>query len=76
MRTLYYAPGAASLLVHWLLIEFGLDCELRRVDTQAGEQKRAEYLALNPNGVVPTFIDGNGDVLIEAAAIAMTLGDR
>jgi glutathione S-transferase len=75
MRTLYYAPGAASLLVHWLLIELGLDVELRRVDTSAGEQKRADYLALNPNGVVPTLVE-HGRPMFEAAAIAMTLGDR
>lgn len=75
MYTLYYAPGAASLLVHWLLIEFDQPCELRRVDTQAGEQKRPEYLALNPNGVVPTLlIDGRPH--FEAAALAMTLADR
>lgn len=75
MRALYYAPGAASLVVHWLLIELGLDVELRRVDTAAGEQKRPEYLALNPNGVVPTYVE-DGVATFEAAAIAMTLGDR
>jgi glutathione S-transferase len=75
MRALYYAPGAASLVVHWLLIELGLDTELRRVDTAAGEQKRPEYLAINPNGVVPTYVE-DGNVMTEAAAIAMTLGDR
>jgi glutathione S-transferase len=75
MRTLYYAPGAASLVVHWLLIDLGLDVELRRVDTAAGEQKRADYLALNPNGVVPTYVE-SGRPMFEVAAIAMTLGDR
>ncbi|AXK72047.1 glutathione S-transferase family protein [Lysobacter sp. TY2-98] len=75
MRTLYYAPGAASFVVHWLLIELGLDAELRKVDTAAGEQKSPEYLALNPNGVVPTFVD-EGRPMFEAAAIIMTLGDR
>lgn len=75
MRTLYYAPGAASLVVHWLLIELGLDVELRRVDTAAGEQKSPDYLALNPNGVVPTYVE-DGRPMFEAAAIAMTLGDR
>ncbi|HEY4560550.1 MAG TPA: glutathione S-transferase family protein [Lysobacter sp.] len=75
MRVLYYAPGAASFVVHWLLIELGLEAELRPVDIAAGEQKRAEYLALNPGGVVPTYID-DGQVMAEAAAIAMTLGDR
>ncbi|HZX79342.1 MAG TPA: glutathione S-transferase family protein [Lysobacter sp.] len=75
MRVLYYAPGSASLVVHWLLIELGLDVELRPVDIAAGEQKRPEYLALNPDGVVPTYVD-EGHVMREAAAIAMTLGDR
>lgn len=75
MRVLYYAPGAASLLVHWLSIELGLDVELRRVDTAAGEQRRPDYLALNPNGVVPTWVE-DGVPMFEAAAIAMTLADR
>ena len=75
MRALYYAPGAASMVVHWLLIELGLDTELRRVDTAAGQQKSPEYLAINPNGVVPTYVE-NGQPMFEAAAIAMTLGDR
>lgn len=76
MPALYYSPGAASLVVHWLLIELGLPHELRRVDTQAGEQKRPEYLAINPNGVVPAYVEDDGTVRIEAAAIVMTLADR
>lgn len=76
MPTLYYSPGAASLLVHWLLIELDLPHALQRVDTQAGEQKRPEYLAINPNGMVPAFVEDDGTVRIEAAAIAMTLADR
>lgn len=76
MPTLYFSPGAASLVVHWLLIELGVPHELRKVDTAAGEQKRAGYLAINPNGVVPAFVEDDGTVRIEAAAIAMTLADR
>ncbi len=75
MPTLYYSPGAASLLVHWLLIELDLPHTLRKIDTQAGEQKSAEYLAINPNGVVPTYVEDDGTVRIEAAAIAMTLAE-
>lgn len=75
MYALYYAPGAASLVVHWLLIELGLEHELRRVDMQAREQKSAEYLALNPNGVIPTLIV-DGRPHYEAAALAMYLVDR
>ncbi|MEH6422107.1 glutathione S-transferase family protein [Pseudomonas sp. CGJS7] len=75
MYTLYYYPGAASLLVHWLLIEMELEHELRLVDIDAREHKSPEYLALNPNGVVPTLIV-DGQPRFEAAALAMSLADR
>ena len=62
--TLYYSPGSASMLAHWLLIELGVPHELRLVDTAAKAQKSPEYLALNPNGVVPTLVAdfSRGDV--------------
>ena len=75
MYTLYYAPGAASLLVHWLLLETGQLHQLRLVDTGKGEQKTPQYLALNPNGVVPTLLI-DGAPMLEAAAIAVYLADR
>ncbi|ALN85386.1 glutathione S-transferase, C-terminal domain protein [Lysobacter capsici] len=75
MYALYYSPGTASLVVHWLLIEMDLAHELRTVDIDARDHKRAEYLALNPNGVVPTLIV-DGEPRYEAAALAMYLADR
>ncbi|MFC3551739.1 glutathione S-transferase family protein [Lysobacter cavernae] len=75
MYSLYYSPGAASLVVHWLLIELGVPHELRLVDTQAKQQKSPEYLALNPNGVVPTLV-ADGQPLYEAAALVLHLADR
>lgn len=75
MTTLYYAPGAASLVVHWILLELDIPHALERVDTASGAQKRPEYLALNPNGVVPTLvIDGRPHY--EAAALIAYLADR
>jgi glutathione S-transferase len=73
--TLYYAPGAASFAVHWLLIELDIDHELRKVDLTAGEQKAPDYLALNPSGVVPTLVI-DGEPLAEAAALLLHLADR
>ena len=58
MYTLYYSPGAASMLVHWLLLELEQLHELRLVDTGKGEQKSPQYLALNPNGGADVVIDG------------------
>ena len=75
LDTLYYSPGAASMLVHWLLLELDIPHALHLVDTAAGAQKSPEYLALNPNGVVPTLVR-DGRPMIEAAALAMTLADQ
>ncbi len=74
MYTLYYSPGAASLVVHWLLIETGVRHELRRVDIEAGDHRRPEYLALNPAGRVPTLLV-HGEPLVESAALVMHLAD-
>ena len=74
MYILHYAPGAASLVVHWLLIDLGVDHELRRVDLAAGEHKQPAYLALNPGGVVPT-LQIAGVPVAEAAALVLHLAD-
>lgn len=75
MYQLYYSPGAASLVVHWLLIELGVPHDLVKLDLAAREHKRPEYLALNPNGVVPTLVI-DGVPMSEAAALVMQLADR
>lgn len=75
MYKLYYAPGAASLAAHWMLIELDVPHELKRLDLGAGQQKDPEYLRLNPNGVVPTLVVGNTPVY-ECAAILLLLAER
>jgi len=72
--TLYTAPGAAGLVVHWLLIELDVPHELRLLDFAKKEQKSPEYLQLNPAGVVPTLVV-DGQSMTEAAAIVMQLAD-
>ena len=74
MYSLYYAPGAASMVVHWLLIELDAPHELHVVDLSAREQKSPGYLALNPNGVVPTLVI-DGTPMHEAAAMLLLLAD-
>lgn len=75
MYRLYYSPGAASLAVHWMLVELGVPFELELVDTEARQQKTPEYLALNPGGVVPTLIV-DGAPMGESTAILMLLAER
>jgi glutathione S-transferase len=72
--TLYGSKSTASLVVHWLLIELGVAHELRMLDFDLREHKSAEYLALNPQGRVPTLVI-EGQVLTESAAIALHLAD-
>jgi glutathione S-transferase len=74
MYTLYYAPGAASLVVHWLLIDLSLPHELVKLDMAAREHKSPQYLALNPSGVVPTLLI-DGKPIFEAAAMVVLLAD-
>ncbi|MGQ0430534.1 MAG: glutathione S-transferase family protein [Gammaproteobacteria bacterium] len=75
MYTLYWAPGAASLCVHWMLIELGVSHELVKVDLEAGDQRKPEFLKINPNGLVPTMVV-DGAPLHEAAALLMLLAER
>lgn len=74
MITLYYSPGTAALVVHWLLIELEVPHTLHELDLEAGEHKQPAYLALNPAGVVPTLVV-DGQPICEAAGIALHLAD-
>ncbi|HWE48099.1 MAG TPA: glutathione S-transferase family protein [Caulobacteraceae bacterium] len=75
MYTLYYSPGAASLVVHQALMELGVRFELKLIDIETGQQKTPAYLAINPAGVVPTLIVDN-QAVGEAAAILILLSER
>lgn len=75
MLKLYYANPSRAIRPRWLLEEIGTPYELVRLDLDAGEQKRPEYLAINPNGTVPTLVDGDL-TLFESAAICAYLADR
>lgn len=74
MIQLYYHPGNASLAPHMLLEEIGAPFKLELVDRKNSAHKSADYLRLNPNGQIPTMVDGDL-VLYEAAAICLYLAD-
>ena len=74
MLQLHYYPGNASMAPHLLLEELGVAYELKLVDRTQQAHKSAEYLLLNPNGLIPVLIDGDL-VLYETAAICLHLLD-
>jgi glutathione S-transferase len=72
--TLYHSPNTRSTGVLILLEELGADYDLHVLDMKAGEQRRAEYLAVNPMGKVPAL--RHGDALVtEQVAVFLYLAD-
>jgi glutathione S-transferase len=53
----------------------GLSLDEKVVDLAKGEHRSPEYLALNPNGAVPTLVDGDF-VLTESRAIMQYLASK
>jgi glutathione S-transferase len=75
MYVLYYYPGNANLAPHMLLEELGVPYRLELVDREQGAHKSAEYLRLNPAGLIPVLVEGNL-ILPETAAICLHLVDQ
>ena len=72
---LYYSPGAASMAVHWLLLEAGIPFEARLINIDEGAQHDPEYRRLNPAGRVPTLVV-DGVPRHECTALLMLLAER
>jgi glutathione S-transferase len=71
----YYTPMSSATRIHWALEELGIPYEKVKLDLAAGDQKKPEYLALNPNGKVPLVVD-DGTPIFESLAILIYLGER
>ena len=71
---LYWHPMSSATPVACALAELGVPHERVKIDIHAGEQRRPDYLALNPNGKVPTMTV-DGAPMFEAVAIEMWLGE-
>jgi glutathione S-transferase len=53
MMKLYWAPHRRSLRALWVLEEAGVPYERARIDLATGEQKSADYRAINPMAKSP-----------------------
>src|SRR5688572_2002577 len=72
--TLFHAAPSRSSIARWILEEVGEPYALHVLKLMDGEQRRPDYLAINPMGKVPAL--KHGDVIVtEAAAICTYLAD-
>jgi glutathione S-transferase len=73
---LYHNPLSPNVRrVRLTAAVLGIELEEKRLDFAKGEHKNPEYLALNPNGAVPTLVDGDY-VLTESRAIMQYLASK
>lgn len=80
MLTLYAAATPNGLKPILALEMLGIEYRIEWVDLGSGQQKKPEFLRLNPNGRIPVLVDpdtpGGPLALSESAAILIYLAER
>lgn len=69
MRLYDFHESGNGYKVRLLLSHLGRDYERVELDILKGETRRASFLAINPNGRIPTLVLDDGRVLAESNAI-------
>jgi len=73
--TLYHAAPSRSAVPRWMLEEIGEPYDIHLLNLTNGDNRKPDYLAINPMGKVPAL--RHGDVLVaESAAICTYLADE
>jgi GSH-dependent disulfide-bond oxidoreductase len=78
MIDLYTAPTPNGHKASCTLEALSLPYETKYVDIGAGDQKKPEFLALNPNGRIPAIVDRDNDnfAIFESGAIMIYLAEK
>lgn len=78
MITLYTAATPNGWKASVALEEMGLEYTVVPVNLMKGEQKTADFLAMNPNGRIPVIVDHDADdhVVFESGAIMLYLAEK
>ena len=76
MIDLYTAATPNGWKASVTLEEMGLDYKVNAIDISTGDQKKPEFLKINPNGRIPAIVDhdvkdenGDGFAVFESGAL-------
>lgn len=72
---LFYAPGACSIGIHYLLESIGRPFEGQKLDIKNSQNREQWFLDINPKAKVPTLQRDDGSVLTEFPVIAHYLAE-
>ena len=72
--TFFHSPNTRSTGTLTLLRELGAEYQLHLIDMKQGEQRKPDYLAINPMGKVPALKHGEA-IITEQVAIYIYLAD-
>ncbi len=75
MKLFDYWRSSAAFRVRIALNLKGLECEREFIHLRRKDQVSDAYLALNPQGLVPTLVDDDGTVLTQSMAIVEYLDE-
>ena len=81
MIDFYTANSSNGQRAAIMLEECGLAYTLHKLDLFAGDQRKPEYLAINPAGAIPTIVDSDGPggtpfTIAQSGAILAYLGEK
>lgn len=73
---LYGSRRSGSSIVELALAEIGAAYEVRAVNLETHDQRKAPYAAVNPQRKIPSLVTEDGETLTESVAILLTLDER
>jgi len=78
MIDLYTAPTPNGHKASITLEELGIPYEVHIVNLMGGDQKKPEFLAINPNGRIPAIVDREEDdfAVFESGALMIYLAEK
>ena len=76
MLTVYGRADSSNVqAVMWCIAELGLPHERYNIGHRFGGTNTPEFIAMNPSGMVPVLVDGEGFALWESSAILRYLAN-